>query len=478
MAREFALFVLESAYKTPVTVAAGTVWSQSGAGAASAGNVIPVNGTPSSTGFSAFYARLDQGDSLTVRARPVMVTVPYGGGFNIPAITVSDKFAVKGRYTTKLYAGPFTQFLFQWASQVVNTGGYVGGNGVSLGWQYAGASGNLPSVTILHAIQRPSDGSYKCQQYSGVKVDSWTLTGSEDSQIMTLTMQFTGGTAMGNPFDGSLDPTITTTTLGAPPVWGSGLTATAWAPPATANLPINPFLFVNTSAEQTAAGSGAIPGTVTVSASTTSPPYQVTAIALGTAGTGYTLPPLVTVIPTGGVGSGATAIAILGASGAVASYQITSGGSGYSTGATATASAVPASGLYIGSERTAFQEFSLTSTNNTMSRFWANRFVQFIEFCGRTTKLSVRNFYQPTSGSPDDRQSMEALATQTAYFGFNNGLHSALFTMNTNNIIESVEDSLPLADIYTQLLTITSQFDPNYIQTDAYLPADMQLTFS
>ncbi len=479
MAREFALFVLEGGssgnpYGVPVTPTSSSLWTQGGAG--TTGNVLlPTTG--GTNGFNAWYARLDQGDSLTMRARPAMVTVPYGGGFNIPAFTVSDKFVVKGRYVTKLYAGPFTQFLFAWSSQIVNTAGYVAPAGVSTGtWQYGPASGssgsqsgNLPSVTILHAIQRPQDGSYKCQLYSGVKVDSWTLTGSEDSQIMTLTMNLTGGSASGNPYDGSVDPTASGT-IGAYPVFHSAPTATVWSPPAASNLPINPYLFVNTS-QQTAVGSGAVAGTPTLSGG------AITAITVTTPGTLYALPP--TVVITDTTGTGASAIAQLTAiPGGVASpLIITSGGTGY-TSPSVTFKSVPASGLYIGSERTTFQEFSLTSTNNTMSRFWANRFVQFIEFCGRVTKLTVRNFYQPTSSSPDDRNLMEALATQTVNFGFNNGAHTALFTMNTNNIIETVEDSLPLADIYTQNLTVTSQFDPNYSQTDTYLPADMQMAFS
>jgi len=493
MAREFALFVLEGAatgipYKVPIQPTTGSIWTNSGAGISGPGVILQSSG---GTGFNAFYARLDQGDSFTMRARPQMITVPYGGGFNIPAFTVSDKFVCKGRYVTKLYAGPFTQFLFQWASQVVNAGGYVNAAGTTWGWEYGPAagtagsqSGNLPSVTILHGIQRPLDGSYKCQQYSGVKVDSWTLTGSEDSQMMTLTLELTGGTASGNPYDGSVDPTVGGSP-GTLPTWytaaGTVATCNQWSPPAGNNLPVNPFLFVNCS-NQAEAG---VPGTLAAgtavlgNGTTTGPVTSVASITETTLGSGYLLPPAVTF--SGGGGYGASAIAVLNSTGGVASYVITSGGTGYTSAPTVTVTPVPASGLFMGVSRTMFQEFTLSSTNNAMSRFWANRFVQFIEFCGRTTKLTVRNFYQPTSTLatyPDDRYNMEALATQTASFGFNNGVHAVLFTMNTYNIIETVEDSLPLGDIYTQNLTLTSQFDPNYSQTDAYLPADLQLSFA
>ncbi len=49
--------------------------------------------------------------------------------------------------------------------------------------------------------------------------------------------------------------------------------------------------------------------------------------------------------------------------------------------------------------------------------------------------------------------------------------------MNTNNIITTLEDQLPLEDIYTQTITLTSQFDPAFSQTDQSLAADFQLAF-
>ena len=213
--REFAMFVQESSLQVPVTTP--VVWP--------------------SASPNCFYARLDQGDSLTMRPRPAMVTVPYGGGVNIPAFTVSDKFVCTGRYTTKLYAGPFSQFLFQWAAQQVNTGN-------SAPWTTTSgliAPGNLASVSIFHAIQRPQDGTWKAQWYKGVMVNSWSFTMSEDSQIGTMTLELTGCVAQGNPWDGSSDPAVGTSPGVAPTLTGSGTVN----PPATNNLPINPYLFVN-----------------------------------------------------------------------------------------------------------------------------------------------------------------------------------------------------------------------------------------
>ena len=109
--------------------------------------------------------------------------------------------------------------------------------------------------------------------------------------------------------------------------------------------------------------------------------------------------------------------------------------------------------------RTTFQSIGLSCTNRLMTRFWANRFVQFSQFCGRNLTLTAQEFF---TNSPDDRTAYEGLSGQSITLTISNGTHSMSFVMNTNNIFTSVEDSLPLADIYTQTLTATSQWDPAY----------------
>ena len=90
MSREYCLFVLEGGsgttpYCTPVAPAASAnIWTT----AASTGIPSTASGA---NNYAGFYARLDGGDSFTMRPRPVPVTVPYGGGFAVPAFTVSDK---------------------------------------------------------------------------------------------------------------------------------------------------------------------------------------------------------------------------------------------------------------------------------------------------------------------------------------------------------------------------------------------------
>lgn len=265
MSREIALFVLEGGatatpFCTPVAPAATTnIWTT----AATTG----VPGTTGTGDYAAFYARLDGDNSLTLRPRAVTVSVPYGGGFAIDAFTVSDKQEVVGTYRTKFYAGAFGQFLLQWAAMQVNSLGYVSLGTVSGKWQYGNAgvaAGNLPSVSIFHAIQR-SDGTYKHRLYYGVRVTSWNFTLSEGSTIGDLTLGLTGAYAAGNSFTylNYTDPTFQTFAVPATvPVFNTGVTASTWCAPSTQNYPITPWLFLNTSST---GGTGAN-GSVTIGA--------------------------------------------------------------------------------------------------------------------------------------------------------------------------------------------------------------------
>ncbi len=206
MSREFLLLVQESAYKTPVTTP--TVYNYT----------LPPS-TP-----SAFYIRLEGANTFTMRPRPVMVAVPYGGGVAIDAFRVSDKIECKGRLTTKLYAGPLSQFLLQWAAQTINTG-------QTSPWTTTEPAGDLTSVACYHAITR-SDGTIKRRVYLGTKVDGWDIDVSEDGTIATLSMDLSASTPQGNQFDSSTDPNSTTFP----------------APTDSPNqMPVNPYLFIHAS---------------------------------------------------------------------------------------------------------------------------------------------------------------------------------------------------------------------------------------
>lgn len=200
MSREFLYLVQESAYKTPVAT--------------------PV------VGSSAFYIRLDGSNAFTMRPRPVMVAVPYGGGVAVDAFRVSDKIECKGRLACKLYAGALSQFLLQWSAQPINTA-------QTSPWTTTEPAGDLASVSCYHAITR-SDGSIKCRVYLGTKVDAWGIEVSEDGTIATLRMDLSAATPQGNQFDSSTDPTSTT-----------------FPAPTDLQLPTNAYVFIHASGNLT-----------------------------------------------------------------------------------------------------------------------------------------------------------------------------------------------------------------------------------
>ena len=252
-----------------------------------------------------------------------------------------------------------------------------------------------------------------------------------------------------------LDPTLATFASPAvPPVWASGGTATVVAPPAGTNLPIVPYVFLNASNQNVVGGTTAT-GTATVASG------AVTAIA-ASGGSGYTSAPTVSL--AGGGGAGAAAYATI-ASGAVTGVVVINGGSGYTSAPTVTLSApTPVGGFLVGSQRTKFQSLQFTCNNIIARRFWSNPFVTDQKFCGRNTTIAAQSYI--TGVPPDDRYSYEIVAPQTVTIGFNNGINSILVTMNNANVITEYCEQLPNDNLYTQSMTIASQWDAGYTQTD------------
>lgn len=202
VAREFLMLVQESAYKTPV--ASPVVWT----------TALTYNTE------TAAYLRLDEGNAFTMRPRPVMVNVPYGGGVAVDAFRVSDKLACTGNLRVKLYAG-LAPFLLNWASARINTG-------QTSPWTTTEPAGDLASCSIYHAIQR-GDGTFKRRVYLGCKVSSWTLDCSMDATVATLNLGLIASTPQGNQFDSSSDPTSTT-----------------FPAPADNNFAVDPYVWIHT----------------------------------------------------------------------------------------------------------------------------------------------------------------------------------------------------------------------------------------
>lgn len=211
VAREFVMIVQESAYKTPI--GSPTVWT----------TALTYNTE------TAAYIRLDEGNAFTMRPRPQMVTIPYGGGVAIDAFRVSDKIECKGNLRCKLYAG-LAPFLINWASERINSG-------QTLPWPTTEPPGDLASCSIYHAIQR-SDGTFKRRVYLGCKVDSWSIDCSMDSTVATLNLGISGSTPQGNQFDSSSDP--------------SNITFPA---PADNNFAIDPYVWIHTAGVVSIGGS-------------------------------------------------------------------------------------------------------------------------------------------------------------------------------------------------------------------------------
>jgi hypothetical protein len=202
--REYLMIVEESAFKTPVTTP--TVWNTST--------------TYGLSNAEAYYIRLDGGNAFTMRPRPTgTVTVPYGGGFDVPAYMTSDKLECKGQLTLKLCVSQ-APFILSWALQRIGTG-------QTAPWTTTQPVGDLASCAVYHAATR-SDQSVKRRVYLGTKVDTFNLTISEGSTVCTVQLGLSASTPQGNQFDSSTDPTA-----GTFPV------------PADNNFPIDPFVFIH-----------------------------------------------------------------------------------------------------------------------------------------------------------------------------------------------------------------------------------------
>src|SRR6185312_4822077 len=200
MALEFLQIVQETAYQTT--------------------NVAPVAGT------SSIYIRLMDSNRFTPRPQRDLKPFMYGGGVAIRHYTASDKFTVTGRLSLEL-CGSQAAFLLAWAGTRINAGR-------TLPWTTTDASGVMPvgdlaSCSIYHAITR-SDGTIKRRKYRGMKVHSWSLSTSDEAQLVMLDLDLQGATVEGNPFDGSSDPD-----------------ATVFPQPVETAWPTDPYLFTHTS---------------------------------------------------------------------------------------------------------------------------------------------------------------------------------------------------------------------------------------
>jgi hypothetical protein len=201
-AREYLLVVKESALNTPMA--------------------SPVLNT------DMFYIRLAEGNSFKMRAKPVIQTINYGGGFAVAAEAISDRYDVTGSLDTILYPTQ-AQFLLDWSSTRINSG-------QTLPWVTTEPPGDLASCTVYHAIKQ-STGAYNLKQFSGVKITSWKVDVSSDGTIAKLSLGLMGSKQVGFG-----------TETGDP-------TSTPFPAPAETSYPTGPYTFAMTSGQLSIGGS-------------------------------------------------------------------------------------------------------------------------------------------------------------------------------------------------------------------------------
>lgn len=183
-ARELLMIVIESAYGTPKS-------------------------TPS-LGTDKCYMRLDQGNSFVMEAEPIQSSIPFGGGFNVEADTVSDIVQCKGNFNFLLFPGIWTTLLLPWAIVPVNAGR-------TLPWTTTDSAGVMPagdmaSLSFYHAYLEEDGATYRRTRYAGVKCDTWQLAATEtgDGRMFRFSGTCTGIKPLGNPWDaGATDPDAT-----------------------------------------------------------------------------------------------------------------------------------------------------------------------------------------------------------------------------------------------------------------------------
>lgn len=112
----------------------------------------------------------------------------------------------------------------------------------------------------------------------------------------------------------------------------------------------------------------------------------------------------------------------------------------------------------LGSSRTQFSSFKVAWTNAMDPRWFEFRFVNIHRFLGRSSTLEAELYYKP---SPDDRASFEGLTAQSLSLEMDNGVKSTTFTFNAQNVIQDLDDDLPIDKVYSQKIVVANYWDPS-----------------
>lgn len=112
-----------------------------------------------------------------------------------------------------------------------------------------------------------------------------------------------------------------------------------------------------------------------------------------------------------------------------------------------------------GSVRTQFTDLTISSQNHLTRAYFANRYIQTLNFRGRRTTVAMKNLYG--SAAATDRTHYEAVASETCSVELNNGTHGFTVNFNAQNIFNPFEDDLPLGELYFQSATSLNLYDPS-----------------
>lgn len=152
-------------------------------------------------GTNQIVIALQDGNSYTMRPKPITVDIPYGGGLAVRKSSISDKTECKGKLKTRLCYSQ-ANMLIGWGLTRVNSA-------QTAPWTTTEPIGDLASCTVDHAIYQDDTGTYKRRRYLGVKVSGGSIDVSEQSETAMLELDLVGSTPQGNTFDSSSDPDAT-----------------------------------------------------------------------------------------------------------------------------------------------------------------------------------------------------------------------------------------------------------------------------
>lgn len=178
MSREFAVLTIESAYGTIQT--SPTLNTQ----------FIPL--------------RLNEGNAVTVRRSPVRQVVRTADTRNRRAFQISERHSVAGQIKCLAYVAHMP-LLMRWALTPINSG-------QTSPWTTSEQPNDLASCTLDHAIEDPTNGTITRYRYTGLKVESGSLTFDNQTDMGVLTLNVigktTGSTSFAVPTDSDYPATV------------------------------------------------------------------------------------------------------------------------------------------------------------------------------------------------------------------------------------------------------------------------------